>query len=165
MASGQGNNRRLFGQRGLAALKWGDRRVKGCTGSSPAHACCLTAFFPPPLLGRTWETRSTRLCGRPRPPRPCGSPRSDGSRRRTWARGRQHPGVRGGGEAGRCLHPCRAQDHPAVTPTAAPDRLILHHNSAPGTSLPVVFAPERGGCTHPAPSQGQDLISPLLLPG
>lgn len=50
MASGQGNNRRLFGQRGLAALKWGDRGVKGCTGSSPAHARCLTAFFPPPFI-------------------------------------------------------------------------------------------------------------------
>lgn len=46
VALGLGNNRRLFGQRGLAALKRSKSWVKVCAGISPAHACCITAFFP-----------------------------------------------------------------------------------------------------------------------
>lgn len=79
--------------------------------------------FLSPRLGRTRKARSTRLRGRPRPPRPRGSPRSHRSCWRAWARGRRTPpwGKKNWGSG-------------SVPPATAAPGIAEHprHNSAPG---------------------------------
>lgn len=74
---------------------------------------------------------------------------------------------------GRCLRPHRARDHPGVNPTLVPDIAdpvagepctITQLLAITGIFSPVVFA-LKGEFARVLPSQGQDLISPLLLPG